>query len=301
MPASVGLCCCSKPLTSPYPTLPYPCSSPVLYCVSLQDLVKRMLCLDSSKRASIPDILSHRWMRQDNYCGRVSFPLVTPMAPVPSKDCALGLPFSLNPVTQKTAQHPSSAPTGEERLGECVSQSGSIAGAVDDFNADSAVNGRLQNTREDLHRRSSLDLEPAASLALAVPCDTVQWPSYSDLHPVTAIIDNVSDDSADDSSPIGAMRGGNSVTARARPSRSEAPPPHTDPREGPIVSNWPTLETPVSRLSTPAETPRSMSGGGLDAKMINALSAGADILHMDSLDSSRCDSGSSLDSLSFKV
>lgn len=259
-----------------------------------------MLCLDSSKRASIPDILSHRWMRQDNYCGRVSFPLVTPMAPVPSKDCALGLPFSFNPVTQKTAQHPSSAPTVEERQGECVSQSGSIAGAVDDFNVDSAVTDRLQNTQEDSQRRSSLDIEPAASLALTVPCDTVLWPSYSDLHPVTGIIDNVSDDSADDSSPIGAMRGG-PVIVRTRPSRSEAPLPHTDPREGPIVSNWPTLETPVSRLSTPAETPRAMSGGGLDAKMINALSAGADILHMDSLDSSRCDSGSSLDSLSFKV
>ena len=259
-----------------------------------------MLCLDSSKRASIPDILSHRWMRQDNYCGRVSFPLVAPMAPVPSKDCALGLPFSFNPVAQKTSQHPSSAPTGEERLGECVSQGGSIAGAVDDFNADSALNDRMQNSLalEDSQRRSSLDLEPAASLALAVPCTTVQWPSYSDLHPATAtaITDNVSDDSADDSSPIGAMRGGSSVTVRARPSL-----PHTDPRVGPIVSNWPSQEAPVSRLSSPAETPRGMSGGALDARVINALSAGADILHMDSLDSSRCDSGSSLDSLSFKV
>lgn len=260
-----------------------------------------MLCLDSSKRASIPDILSHRWMRQDNYCGRVSFPLVTPMAPVPSKDCALGLPFSFNPVAEKTAQHPSSAPTVEERLGEYVSQSGSIAGAVDDFDADSAVNDRLQYTLEDSQRRSSLYLEPAASLALAVPCVTTLWPSYADLHPVTAIIDNVSVDSADDSSPIGAMRGGSSVTMRARPSRSEDLLPYTDPRDGPIVSNWPTLETPVSRLSTPAETPSAMSGGGLDAKMINALNAGADILHMNSLDSSRCDSGSSLDSLSFKV
>jgi hypothetical protein len=260
-----------------------------------------MLCLDSSKRASIPDILSHRWMRQDNYCGRISFPLVTPMAPVLSKDCALGLPFSFNPVAQKAAHHPSSAPTFEEHLGECVSQGGSIAGAVDDFSANSAANDRPQNTLEDSQRRSSLELQPAASLVLAVPCDTVRWPSYSDLHPVAAIIDNVSDDSADDSSPIGAMRGGSSVTMRAKPSRSEAPLPHTDPREGPVVSNWPTLETPVSRLSTPAETPRAMSGGGLDAKMINALSAGADILHMDSLDSSRCDSGSSLDSLSFKV
>ena len=265
----------------------------------LQDLVKRMLCLDSTKRASIPDILSHRWMRQDSYCGRVSFPLVTPTAPAPSKDSVLGLPFSFSNGAQKPAQHSYSTPAVEDRLAESALQSGSSSGTLDDFNADSAVNDRLQSSVEGSHRRSALDIELTASLPYISPCETVVWAPCSDAHPDAVIINTVSGDSADDFSPIAAMRWSNSV--RTRPLRSEAPTPHTDPREGPILSHLPTLDTPVSRLNTPAETPRAMSRGGVEPRMIVPLTAGSDIPRMDSLGSSRCDSGSSLDSLSFKV
>lgn len=273
---------------------------PLFCCVTLQDLVKRMLCLDSSKRASIPDILSHRWMRQDNYCGRASFPVITPLAPAPSKDSVLGLPFSFANGAPKYAQQPpSTPPPAEERIGESGSQSGSSAGTLDDFNADSAVNDKLQNNMDDFHRRSALDVESTASLPSVSPSETVVWAPSSDTHPDSAIIKNVSGDSTDDFSPIAALRLGNSV--KTRPIRSEAPVTHTDPREGPILNHWPTMDTPVSRLNTPAETPRALSGGGVEPRMIIPLSAGADIPRMDSLDSSRCDSGSSLDSLSFKV
>ena len=255
--------------------------------------MKRMLCLDSTKRASIPDILSHRWMRQDNYCGRISFPLVTPLAPAPSKDAVLGLPFSFSNSTQKITQNSSSTTfPGEERFAESVLQCGSSAGPLDDFIADSAVNDKLHNSLDDLQRRSTLDIEPIAYPPLISPYETVVWAPSSDSHTDTAIVDNVSGDSKDDFSPIATMRWDNSL--RTKPVRSEATAPS-------VLSHWPTVDTPVSRLNTPAETPRAVSGGGLEPRMIIPLSAGTDIVRMDSLDSSRCDSGSSLDSLSLKV
>lgn len=220
-----------------------------------------MLCPDPSKRASIPDILSHRWMRSESYIRRVSFPQPAPSAGL-AEDTFASIAQILQPPN----------PT-EGRLNEL---SVPVSSCSDGFASYHSPDSRLFNPTEDPSfstlLRVEVDVAAAATAATTaattitksvLPSDgSLSNSSYDTQSDASSTwncrsfsIDNTADVSGFSMSQCSAI----SHKSNGGSVRMRSPRGHliSDSHSGAPSTSWHTVETSfsVSSLNTPMATP----------------------------------------------
>jgi hypothetical protein len=207
--------------------------------------VKRMLCLDPSKRASIPDILSHRWMRAESYIRRVSIPQPAPSTSTEdSSVLAQSMPLPTHP--------------SEGRLNEL---SVPLSYSTDEFTSYRSPDSRLHIPPDDLSPSLLLrvDVDVTAATKSIFPSDTLSNSSY-DTQSDSGSTWNCRSFSIDNAADV-------SGSIRMRSPRALLPSDH---QVGASSITFSTVETyPLSCLSTPMATPGATprTGSGTDYRV----------------------------------
>ena len=202
-----------------------------------------MLCLDPSKRASIPDILSHRWMRAESYIRRVSI-----VQPAPSASHTEESNFV-------TAQL---MPLPTHSFESCLNElSVPVSCSTDGYTSYRSPDSRLHNPPDDL--------SPSLHLRVDVDVGTATKSAY----PYDGTLSNSSYDTQSDSGSTWNCRSFSidnatdaSGSIRMRSSRGVLPYDHqlgasTIPLSAMETFSLSCLSTP---MATPGATPRTGSG-----------------------------------------
>jgi hypothetical protein len=204
-----------------------------------------MLCVDPSKRASIPDILSHRWMRAESYIRRVSIPQPAPSTSTEdSSVLSQSMPLPTNPC--------------DSRLNEF---SVPLSYSADGFTSYGSPDSRRHIPPDDLSPSLLLrvDVNVTAATKSIFPFDTLSNSSYDTLSDSGSTL-NYRSFSIDNAADV-------SGSIRMRSPRALLPSDHQVAASSIAFS---TVETyPMSCLSTPMATPGATprTGSGADYRV----------------------------------